>query len=66
MVALAQNTITQTAPAEAAENEGEYRLFWRLRACGAWRCEEFDSRDAAFDRFFFLVGKGIETRWRTV
>jgi hypothetical protein len=64
MVALAQNAALQNTT--AAEIDQQYRLFWRLRASGDWRREEFDSRDEAFDRFFYLVARGIETRWRTV
>jgi hypothetical protein len=68
MVALSQQTTLQRplAAETAAEQEGAYRLFWRLRVSGPWRREEFDSRDEAFDRFFYLVGKGLETRWRSV
>ncbi len=40
-----------------------YRLCWRLRASGPWRREDFVSREEAFNRFFYLVGKGVQPHW---
>ncbi len=58
-------TLSSLAPGDAA-HQTKYRLLWRLRASGPWRREEFVSRDEAFNRFFYLMGRGIETQWRRV
>jgi hypothetical protein len=67
MVALSQHAIAaeNTGP-DRLEEEQAYRVFWRLRSSGAWRREEFESRDKAFERYFHLMRKGLELRWGRV
>jgi hypothetical protein len=66
MVTLSPTTLPHAAPNPAADRQTDYRLFWRLRASGPWRREEFGSREEAFDRYFYLLGRGAELRWRHV
>ena len=60
-------TLTHTAAGDRAvtdQRTTKYRLAWRLRVSGPWRREAFDSREEAFDRFFYLLGRGAELHWR--
>jgi len=66
MVKLTHNTHTRHSPPGDGASTADYRLFWRRRASSPWRREVFGSREEAFDRFFYLLGKGLEIRWRTL
>ncbi len=63
MVRLTQTAVKHRAPDASTASDNAYRLFWRMRASSPWRREVFTSREEAFDRFFYLLGKGIEIRW---
>jgi hypothetical protein len=63
MVALSQHLAEKNPSVDRLEEEQAYHVYWRLRSSGAWRREEFDSRDRAFERFFHLMGKGLQPRW---
>jgi hypothetical protein len=62
MVSLSPTALADRAAAD--RRSADYRLLWRLRASGPWRREDFDNRDEAFDRFFYLLGRGAELRWQ--
>ncbi|MBW3595960.1 MAG: hypothetical protein KY475_01645 [Planctomycetes bacterium] len=66
MVTRTQTQQTRSSPAGDGASTADYRLFWRRRASTPWRREEFQSREEAFDRFFYLLGKGLEIRWRSL
>lgn len=68
MVTLSPTTSLPQSPQRdtGRPQPGEYRLFWRRRASSPWRREEFALREEAFDRFFYLLGRGLQVRWRTL
>jgi hypothetical protein len=68
MIALAPKTrFERLAPSGVRPQcEGPYRLYWRRRFAATWRCEKFNLRDQACDRFFRLIELGVEVHWRSM
>ena len=54
--------------ARGEATETVYYLAWRLRSTHPWSSEEFETRMAAYQRYFALIERGIEAylerRWR--